>query len=102
MKVSDGAHAILQAETEFTLVDAEHSTERVVTLTTYLPIAVKANSLLTHINGTTSIIYDSNGTNPAYYKDPYELFTRLSTDAAENINWELIGTDDELEDATLS
>jgi hypothetical protein len=27
-----------------------------------------------HMEGATSVIYDSFGTNPAYYKDPYRLF----------------------------
>lgn len=107
MELSDGAHAILQGEAQYTIsytngkqtdpnVPLEEK-QRTVTLTTYLPIPLRASSEVTHISGATKVIYDSNGTNPSYYKDPYELHTKdhINTD---DVEWVLMG--DEIDDPT--
>jgi hypothetical protein len=66
-------------------------------LTTYLPIPLRVSNEVTHISGATKIIYDSNGTNPSYYKDPYELHTKNHVNT-DDIEWALMG--DEIDDPT--
>lgn len=60
--------------------DAEENEENVnkqssrnVNLISYYPIPYSAGSY--YIEGATSIVYDSMGSNPSYYKDPYKIFT---------------------------
>ena len=42
-----------------------------------------------YIEGPTSIIYDSNGTNPAYYKEPYRIFDRDTNEEIIDVEWEI-------------
>lgn len=61
------------------------SSSTLVDLTEYIPIAVCYNSA--HVKGLIGdnrIIYDYNGTNPQYYKSPYQLLTDNSDDT---ITW---------------
>jgi flagellar basal body rod protein FlgC len=59
------------------------------TLTTLYPIAYSANTA-GYIEGASTVIYDSNGGSPSYYKDPYKYFTQLGEQ--KNITWELCFT----------
>ena len=47
---------------------------RKVELKTYLPIPVRSDENYTQVVGPTQIVYDSNGTNPTYYKMPFVLY----------------------------
>ena len=59
---------------------------RVVDLSTLYPIAHAAAADY-YIEGATSIIYDSAGANPVYYKDPYKLFKQGSSEEIPDLNW---------------
>ncbi len=51
---------------------------RVVDLTTLYPIAWTVGEY--YIEGATTIVYDSYGKNPNYYKDPYRIFKANTND----------------------
>lgn len=72
---------ILQATTTYGIIhdideEGEH-TEREVKLSAYLPIAVRRSDEYVEIEGATKIIYDFNGNNPRYYKNPYKLYGKM-------------------------
>jgi len=77
MELTDAAHAILQGEVKYTIAykNGDEDKTRQVTLSTYLPIPIRVSNEVTHITGATKIVYDSNGTNPTYYKGAYEIYT---------------------------
>jgi len=52
-----------------------------------------ANSYISSMTGATRIIYDSNGTNPAYYKDKYQLYVGSKHEVAAATEWELYCSD---------
>ena len=59
---------------EFTIEDIQHSSnENMVNLKTYFPVPYAAG-VDYYIEGGTVVVYDSQGGNPSYYKDPYMLF----------------------------
>lgn len=58
---------------------------RDVQLKTFLPISVRTSNEYTQVVGPTQIIYDSNGTNPTYYKMPFKLYKNGSVIEA---NWQ--------------
>ena len=53
--------------------NANKTASRNATLTSYYPIPYSAGNY--YIEGATTIVYDSMGSNPSYYKDPYKIFT---------------------------
>lgn len=53
--------------------NANKQSSRNVNLISYYPIPYSAGNY--YIEGATSIVYDSMGSNPSYYKDPYKIFT---------------------------
>ncbi len=59
---------------------------RDVQLKTFLPIPVRISNEYTQVVGPTQIIYDSNGTNPTYYKMPFKLYKDGSI--VEEANWQ--------------
>ena len=52
--------------------NANQTSTRNVNLTSYYPIPYSAGNY--YIEGATTVVYDSMGTNPTYYKDPYKIF----------------------------
>ena len=54
-------------------INANKTASRNATLTSYYPIPYSAGNY--YIEGATTIVYDSMGSNPSYYKDPYKIFT---------------------------
>jgi hypothetical protein len=58
----------------FTIEDIQHSSnENMVNLKTYFPVPYAAG-VDYYIEGGAVVVYDSQGGNPSYYKDPYILF----------------------------
>lgn len=57
-----------------------------ITLTSYLPIPY-GNTENLYIEGASTILYDSNGSNPQYYKKPYKLYNKLDNTELSNITW---------------
>lgn len=55
----------------------KQSTRNVI-LTAYHPVPYSSGDY--YIEGPTSIVYDSMGSNPAYYKDPYKIFRANSNE----------------------
>jgi hypothetical protein len=67
-------------------VEIEQLNNKKINLTSYLPIAY-SNSFNSYIEGTTMVIYDSQGGNPYYYKTPYKLFNALQNIEINDITW---------------
>lgn len=63
-----------------------NTASRDVQLTTFLPIPVRISNDYTQAVGPTQIIYNSNGTNPTYYKMPFKLYKNGKVTEA---NWQL-------------
>ena len=70
-------------------VEIEQLNNKKITLTSYLPIAY-GNTENLYIEGATSITYDSNGSNPQYYNNPYVLYSKLTNEPLNDITWSLI------------
>ena len=68
---------ILQANIKYSIIqdvdEEDEITSREVELCSYLPIAIRDNNKYVEIEGATKIVYDVNGNNPRYYKNPYRL-----------------------------
>lgn len=62
----------------------------------YLTIPVRLNRLYKYLEGATSVIYNSQGASPSYYKDYYKIYNNIEQ-PFENI--EVIRRDDWLTDA---
>ena len=73
--------------------------ERNIELTSYLPIAVKKDESYVSFEGTTRIVYDSQGGNPVYYKNPYGLYNNLYT-VDNSVKW--LGISEDFIDDILS
>ena len=56
------------------------------TITAYYPIAWAADENY-YMEGGSMIVYNSQGTNPSYYKDSYGLFTQEYNSTIDNRNW---------------
>jgi hypothetical protein len=94
--ISNCQFYILQASTPYTIItdidkDGEEK-KREVNLTAFLPIPVRISDEFVEIEGATKIVYDSNGTNPRYYKNPYKLYT-YQLSQVNNINWDIYSED---------
>lgn len=84
---------ILEADIT-TNVDGGARTLGDVTLNAYLPIPYSGNiTQYTQIEGTTKIVYNTQGINPYYYKDKYKIYTG-STEVTDNsIEWGAVCAD---------
>lgn len=72
-----------------------------ILLTALLPIAISRDKYYAGIEGTTKIIYNSLGTNPYYYEQPYKLYAnenKKEMHEIEDSSW-MIFYDDDKEDA---
>ena len=69
-------------------IEIEQLNNKKINLTSYLPIAY-SDSLNSYIEGTTMVIYDSQGGNPYYYKTPYKLFNALQNTEINNVSWSI-------------
>lgn len=56
-------------------------------LNTYYPVPYSSDKY--YIEGATTIIYDSNGGNPSYYKDPYKIFNGSTNEELTNVVWRI-------------
>jgi hypothetical protein len=61
-----------------------------VDLTTFFPIPYTANADY-YIEGATTVIYDNQGGNPSYYKNPYKLFKQATPETSSDAG-EITGT----------
>lgn len=98
-------YGILQVVMKLTLPEmvddngAITQTERTVNLTSYCAIPFSSYNNLYHgqvyIEGPSIIVYDSSGTNPTYYKNPYKAYSNyLKSDNDTTI----VAKDQEIED----
>lgn len=93
---------ILQASTKYSIITDidENGNESIrdINLTAFLPIPVRISDEYVEIEGATKIVYDSNGSNPRYYKNPYRLYgARLKL--FNTAKWKIYSADfDRLED----
>jgi hypothetical protein len=73
-------------------------------LSTLYPIAWSAGawseenqySRAFYIEGTTTVVYDSYGTNPDYYKDPYKIFWNDTNSEVTNVTWRIISSKEKM------
>ena len=91
-------HYVLKAtidwkvEKEYNEDGSIKSDERTIELSSYLPIAVKKDDTYASFEGTTRIVYDSQGGNPVYYKNSYNLYnSSYTTDSS--VKWLGISND---------
>ena len=94
--ISDCQFYILQASTPYTIItdineDGEEK-KREVSLTAFLPIPVRTSDEYAEIEGATKIVYDSNGANPRYYKNPYKLYGH-NLKQYSDITWKVYSDD---------
>lgn len=62
-------------------VNSVQQGESSVKLTTFFPIAYSANTDY-YIEGASAVVYDSQGGNPSYFKQPYKLFQQIPPSGA--------------------
>lgn len=78
MNIDNFHHYILKGSIKYTIVmeidDEGKEITRDVNLSTYLPIPVRTDKKYVEIEGASQIVYDVNGVNPRYYKNPYKLY----------------------------
>ena len=83
--VNYGNSGVLCGLLEFTVSGITHGTgEKLVDLKTYYPIPYSSN-IDYYIEGASTVVYDSQGGNPTYYKDQYKLFKQ----ATEENGWDV-------------
>jgi hypothetical protein len=65
-------------------------------LTAFLCIPVKLDDTYTAFDGATKIVYNTAGTSPQYYQDPYKLYTfeNNRTKEISDITWKMAYGDD--------
>ena len=69
---------------------------RLVKLTTIYPISYCVDDY--YIEGSSIVIYDSSGSNPTYYKNPFKLFYNdadRKDQLVENVKWSIIYYDED-------
>lgn len=81
---------ILKAEIQWSstndIDENGNHTNRNINLTALLPIAVRRTSNIQELEGATKIVYDTNGVNPSYYKNPYKLY-QTNSNVPMSVNW---------------
>lgn len=84
---------ILEADIT-TNVDGGARTLGDVTLNAYLPIPYSGNiKQYTQIEGTTKIVYNTQGTSPYYYKDKYKIYIGSTEITDSSIEWGAVCAD---------
>ena len=56
-------------------------------LSAFYPVAWSAGDY--YIEGATSVIYDSSGANPVYYKDSYRIFKNNTNEELSDVTWDI-------------
>jgi hypothetical protein len=68
--------------------------DNIVNLTAFYPIPYSAG-IEYYIEGATTVVYDSQGGSPVYYKDPYEIFAQSNGDGNNEVpqgQWKMVYT----------
>lgn len=68
--------------------------DNTVNLTAFYPIPYSAG-IEYYIEGATTVVYDSQGGSPVYYKDPYKIFAQSNGDGNDQIpqgQWKMVYT----------
>ncbi len=62
-----------------------------VYLYTYKPVPVRLDDGFISIDGADRVCYNSAGTNPSYYKDPYKIYTykNQATTEISDVSWQI-------------
>ena len=81
-------NGILRCSIEDVEIEFSDTVKKSLTLQTDIPIPYGLNQNL-YIEGASYIIYDSNGSNPQYYKKAYTLYNKLTNTVESDIIWEL-------------
>lgn len=77
---------ILKCEVKNT--EIEQLNNKKINLISYLPLSFSDN-LNQYIEGATTVIYDSNGSNPQYYKKPYKLYESVQNTQIQDVEWDI-------------
>ena len=79
---------IAKVITSFSLNDnGESNNKRISDLTAFYPIPWTVGDY--YIEGASYVIYDSQGVNPSYYKDPYKIYNANTSEEITNVKWEI-------------
>lgn len=85
IEMSNYCFYILRAEIILIPKNIFDGSSKEIKLISYLPIAVRINENYDEIQGPTKIIYNKQGIEPDYYKEPFKLFDK--NNKTYNINW---------------
>lgn len=75
------------AEITVNLSDKEAYSGSTKELTVWYPVPWSAGDY--YIEGPTSVIYDSSGSNPSYYKEPYRIYNATTNEEITNVKWNI-------------
>ena len=78
-------YTVLTAAVHWEKIDDETDADQKLTLQTYYPVAQTIGPY--YLDGPTTVIYDSQGTNPNYIHKPYRLFKTSDNTEVQNIGW---------------
>lgn len=65
----------------------------IIDLITVYPIPYKAGNY--YIEGANIVVYQSDGTNPSYYKNPYKLFDMETNEQIKDVTWSIVCYDED-------
>ena len=66
--------------------------DKEVDLITVYPIPFRAGNY--YIEGASVVIYQSDGTNPSYYKNPFKIFNMDTNDEITDVTWSIVCYDE--------
>jgi hypothetical protein len=88
-RIGNSYCGILKVLVPFTIPATETSESRIVDLITLYPVPW-SNGEGYFIEGATTIVYNSAGGDPVYYKDPYKLFSQeTNKEFSEDVVWNI-------------
>lgn len=65
----------------------------IIDLITVYPIPYKAGNY--YIEGANIVVYQSDGINPSYYKNPYKLFDMETNEQIKDVTWSIVCYDED-------
>lgn len=66
---------------------------KIIDLITIYPIPYKAGNY--YIEGANVVVYQSDGTNPSYYKNPFKIFNMETNDQITDVEWSIVCYDED-------
>lgn len=76
---------VLKGEVSWTQIDEEVSANETLVLTSYFPVPIAFGDY--YIEGASTVVYDSLGKNPTYYKEPYKIYDNKTHSEVTDVHW---------------